>query len=273
MTRLVHLTDLHFGLHRQDLVRPLADSILSTDCDVVVVSGDLTQRARVGQFRASLAFLDGLALPYLAVPGNHDIPLFNPFLRLFDPFGRYRRHVAQNMAPIVEIGRLRLCAINTGNPFRWRGGIARREEIARICESLRARADDMTNILISHHPLEEPPGFIRGETRGARDALANLAKAGVHIILSGHLHYWSTGLGIIGHKGRRVFQMQTGTALCNRQKDRDHGFAVLDIGRDSLSVTPWIVNEATARFEPRAKARFAVRGGCWLPENTTRPPA
>lgn len=263
MTRVVHLTDLHFGLHDPDLVGPLKEAVLSVAPDVILVSGDLTQRALRGQFAEAMAFLRGLAKPFLVVPGNHDVPVFNLFQRLFNPFGPYRDGAAADLGPVLKFGPLRIFGMNTANPYRWRGGIARIEQVDTICTALRDGPQGGTNIIVCHHPLEEPSGFVRGETRDAQTALARLTEAGADILLSGHLHHWSTGLGITGQARRAVFQMQTGTALCARAGESNHGFAVLDIGTNQLSAKPWIIDMPSLRFVPQTGLVVRKAGGEW----------
>ena len=263
MTRLLHLTDLHFGLHHAALVLPLRAAILENQPDLVVVSGDLTQRALAGQFRAAMAFLRDLGVAFMVIPGNHDLPAYNPIARVFNPFGAYRRGAAQDLTPVMQIGQLRLYGVNTADPFKWRGGIARADQIARICQAMRDGPQDVTNILVSHHPFEEPPGFERGETQGAQVATQKLTAAGLHVILSGHLHHWNIGLGITDTAPRPLFQLQTGTALCSRIGERDHGFSVMDFERAALRVTPWLVDEAKGQFAPRRQTSFRYLDGLW----------
>lgn len=263
MTRLLHLTDLHFGLHRAALVLPLRAAIFENQPDVVVVSGDLTQRALAGQFRAAMAFLRDLNLNFMVIPGNHDLPAYNPIARLVNPFGAYRRGASQDLTPTMQVGRLRLFGVNTADPFKWRGGIARADQIAHVCQAMRDGPEDVINILVSHHPFEEPPGFERGETQGAQAATQDLTAAGLHVILSGHLHHWNIGLGITDTARRPLFQIQTGTALCSRTGERDHGFSVMDFEGAALRVTPWLLDEAKGRFAPQLPASFDYRGGMW----------
>ncbi|MDZ4395038.1 metallophosphoesterase [Cypionkella sp.] len=263
MTRLLHLTDLHFGLHRPELVQPLHDAVLLNRPDVVVVSGDLTQRALAGQFRAAMAFLRGLGVPFMAIPGNHDLPVFNPLARLLNPFGAYRRGAARDLTPVLSIGRLRLFGVNTADPLQWRGGVARMDEVDWVCRAMLEGPTDVTNILVCHHPFEEPAGFERGETANAQAATQKLIDAGLHAILSGHLHHWTIGLGISKQGARPLFQIQTGTALCSRFGERDHGFSVMDFDGSELSVTPWVVDEPTGRFAPQPSSAFLCRDRMW----------
>src|SRR5579875_2925577 len=99
MRRIVHLSDLHFGRTRPDLLGPLLESIHAAAPDLVAVSGDLTQRARAGQFAAARRFLAALPRPVLVVPGNHDVPLDAAWARLLWPWRRYRHWIGRDLEP------------------------------------------------------------------------------------------------------------------------------------------------------------------------------
>ncbi len=60
MARLVHLSDLHFGAHDELLVSAVEKRIDEIEPDLVVISGDFTQRARTDQFKQACAFLGRL---------------------------------------------------------------------------------------------------------------------------------------------------------------------------------------------------------------------
>ena len=90
MRTVAHLSDLHFGREDPRVVEAVLQDVDAQHPDLVVVSGDLTQRARRGQFQAARAFLDRFKAPVLVVPGNHDIPLFDLARRFFRPLKRYR---------------------------------------------------------------------------------------------------------------------------------------------------------------------------------------
>lgn len=273
MTRLIHLTDLHFGQHHEDMVAPLTGAIRALvragGIDLVVVSGDLTHRARGAQFAQAMAFIRGLGLPSICVPGNHDMPLYNLVRRFTRPFGTYRRHVAADLAPGARVGPrvggATLLSVNTGDPFSWRRGILRDRDRDRITAGLRAAPVEDMRLLVCHHPLTEPPGFQRGETRNAAAALPGLADAGLDIVLSGHLHHWSVGLGITAQDPQAIVQVQTGTALCARAGEGAHGFAVLDFhDRHALSVTQMMWSAKGRIYAPGPRHRFRRGPQGWL---------
>src|SRR4030095_10273443 len=89
---------------------------------VVAASADVTQRARRAEFRAAAAFLAGLGAPWLAVPGNHDLPLFDVLRRIVDPLGRYRKYVSSDPAPLARVGDLVVVGLCTARPDRWKDG-------------------------------------------------------------------------------------------------------------------------------------------------------
>lgn len=263
MTRLVHLTDLHFGRERRDLVTPLHEAIHAARPDLVIASGDLTHRARAAQFRKATNFLDGLGLPYIAMPGNHDIPLINLVARFLAPFGGWQRHVGPNLSPAREAGPALIFSANTADPWRWRRGHLTDHDLRPLFAGLKTRQGGSVPILACHHPLKVPPGFQKGETRGAATALPGLVRDGLQVVLTGHLHHWEIGLGITEATPQPILMIQTGTALCARAGERDHGFSVLDLADNAIDVTPWIAAEGTAAFRPATKRRFVRRDGLW----------
>jgi predicted MPP superfamily phosphohydrolase len=105
----VHLSDLHFGKMDDALLNPLVESVDALLPDVVVVSGDLTQRARTVQFLQARAFLARLPLPQGVVPGNHDVPLHNIVQRLLRPLEKFQRHIESNLSP-------RMAPVGSGPP-------------------------------------------------------------------------------------------------------------------------------------------------------------
>lgn len=263
MTRILHLTDLHFGAERAELIAPLTEAIRAARPELLAVTGDLSHRGRPAQLAAALAFLKRLGLPFTAMPGNHDIPLYNLPSRLIAPFRPWRNEIGRHSTADCDAGALCLHGANTADPFSLRRGIFRETDLTRILSRARRAPAKAMHVLTCHHPLIEPPGFERGETRGARAALQALARAGIRITLSGHTHHWAIGLGITATAPQPMLMVQTGTALCGRADERDHGFSLLEIGARRVEITPWIVDEATLRFVPRPASAYFLRRGLW----------
>ena len=113
MRTIVHLSDLHFGRIDPAILDPLAALIVSMRPDVVVVSGDLTQRARKAQFQGARAYLDRLPKPQVVVPGNHDVPLYRVWERFLSPLGKYRRHFDDDLEPDFIDDEIAVIGINT----------------------------------------------------------------------------------------------------------------------------------------------------------------
>src|SRR5512136_2930275 len=113
MRTIVHLSDLHFGRVYQPTLQPLILAVSEMKPDLVAVSGDLTQRARVEQFKAARSFLNALPVPQIIVPGNHDVPLYNPVLRFSRPLSRFKRYITNDLAPMYMDDEIAVLGVNT----------------------------------------------------------------------------------------------------------------------------------------------------------------
>ena len=106
MTSLLHISDTHFGTEQTPVMHAFEAHVKDHGADLVVLSGDITQRARRAQFASAQAFIKRLKdhgiAQVLAIPGNHDIPMFNLFARIFSPYGYYHRYIDRNLSPIFE---------------------------------------------------------------------------------------------------------------------------------------------------------------------------
>jgi 3',5'-cyclic AMP phosphodiesterase CpdA len=189
---LLHISDVHFGPpHRPDLSQAVLRMVEERRPSLVVVSGDLTQRARPEQFRAARAFVDAIErlAPALVVPGNHDVPMYRVWERVFSPFGAYRRHFSPEMEPVFRDDAMLVVGINTA--FNWtikdgRITLRRLAEVARIFDRT---PETVCKVVVVHHHLIPPPNF--GTQRvlaNAYEAIDLFSQAGVDLVLSGHLH-------------------------------------------------------------------------------------
>lgn len=195
--RIVHISDLHFGRIDPAVVAGLELSLAAARPDVVVVSGDFTQRARRREFKAARAFLDRLPAPVFAVPGNHDLPSWNLLSRLADPYRRYRRYIDRELEPVWCDGEVGIVGIKSSRrltrDLHWAVGRIGRQQLERALRRLDGMPPNLVRIVVVHHPLllpESPAQALprHAYTDGAARALAAFAEHGVELVLSGHLH-------------------------------------------------------------------------------------
>lgn len=259
MTRLLHISDLHFGAVDDQLLEPLLGLAQGLKPDAVVVSGDLTQRARPGQFRDATAYLARFGLPVIAVPGNHDAPLYNLPVRLLSPFGRYRRLVNQNLQPVLDLPGAVLAGVNTANPLAWKKGRLRAASARALAQAFAAVPAHRMRLAVMHHaPVPAADGAPADIDDPAR-VLVDLVAAGTDIVLSGHTHMPHFGAA---ETAAGVLFLQVGTAISTRLKTRWNDCSLIEISGDSVTVRPFLT-EATHRFEPAPIQHFFRSDGRW----------
>ncbi|MEJ7894089.1 MAG: metallophosphoesterase [Solirubrobacteraceae bacterium] len=173
------MTDPHFGRSEPEAIAALTTALAEIRPALVIVGGDLTQRARRHQFRAARAFLDALEVPWLAIPGNHDVPLYDLFRRVFSPLGRYHRFVSAESAPMFVGPGVRVLGLDSTR--RKVTGRLTGQRIAAIAR-LEGGEPGALRVLVTHHPL------VRRPLEGAPAALAAAERAGVDVVLAGHHH-------------------------------------------------------------------------------------
>ncbi|WP_010141591.1 metallophosphoesterase family protein, partial [Oceanicola sp. S124] len=231
--------------------------------DLVVISGDFTQRARERQFLRARDFLARIGLPVLSVPGNHDTPLDNLLVRFLAPFRRYRRHICAETEPFFTDGAMSVVGVNTVNPFSWQTGRFRRSARRRVCWLFEEHPAPL-RIVALHHPLEHGPETGKKPMRGARSALNELADCGAQVVLSGHLHRASSG-PVRAAPG--LLLVEAGTGLSTRQRGEENTFNLLDWeAGGALRVTTWSAQHRAGRlvFAPSRAALFRQDEGAWL---------
>jgi 3',5'-cyclic AMP phosphodiesterase CpdA len=239
MRTLIHLSDLHFGRIRDDLVQPLTAAIRRLSPDLIAVSGDLTQRARERQFQEARKFLDSLPFPKIIVPGNHDVPLYDFIGRFVHGLVKYRRYITEDLEPFYSDSEIAVLGINTARSLTFKGGRINERQVARIQERLCTVGNRVTKIIVSHHPFglpeQYPPSALVGR---ARMALTRLSDCGVDLFLAGHFH-----IGFAGHTEVRLnvgghcsLIVQAGTAISSRARGEPNSFNVIRIARPEISI-------------------------------------
>ena len=224
---ILHLTDPHFGAERPEVVRGLIAWARAQRPRLVVLSGDITQRARAAQFAAAGAFLRELcaaagidrARDVLLLPGNHDIPLFNLPARLLDPYGGYARLAASGLNPLIRRDDVWLIGVNTTRPWRHKHGEVSGAQIERVAARLHAAPADALRVVVTHQPLwVVERDDLKDRARNHRAALRAWAAAGADLFLAGHIH--QSFVAPLPGPQRHAWVVQTGTAVSHRIREQ-----------------------------------------------------
>jgi 3',5'-cyclic AMP phosphodiesterase CpdA len=269
MARLIHLSDLHFGAHEPRLVNAVAERIDEEKPDLVVISGDFTQRARTEQFKEACDFLDRLreaGHDVLAVPGNHDVPLYDVFRRFLSPLTRYKRYIDDTLCPVHELAGVTVVGINTARSLTFSDGRINEEQMKFIRETFGRTDANALRVLVTHHPLFSLPVGETGEVKRAvgRNELAldAAAESGVDMLLAGHHHTASThsARDLVTRAGPALV-VQAGTATSVRLRDEEQSFNRIDIDGDSVTLT--LQRWKDEKFESDTEQRYEREGDHW----------
>ena len=266
MRTLLHLSDLHFGRINPATLEPLRVAAGRVRPDLVVVSGDVTQRARARQFREARDYLASLPRPQLVVPGNHDVPLYDVFSRFLRPLDNYRRYIADDLEPFYRDEEIAVIGVNTARSLTFKGGRINEVQVASVRERLCELPDSVTSIIVTHHPFDLPEGHPSADLVGrARMAMETFVECGTDVIISGHLHVTHMGHTAIRYKipGHAALLVQAGTATSTRERGESNSFNVLVIDTPRISVTRYVWEPARREFLPSAVEVFRRAGHVW----------
>lgn len=220
MTTILHISDLHFGTEVPHAVEALVRLARAEPPDVLIVSGDITQRARRVQFEAAARFIERLAAArVLVVAGNHDIPLFDLPRRLLAPLGGYARAFGAELEPRLALPDVRIAGVHTARAWRHVVGHVTPEQATRSAAWLSQGPPGALRIVVTHHPLAVPDAHDRAQRlRGADAALPHWMQAGVQVALGGHIHrpYFLPLQGPRSDGSARLWVAQAGTAVSHR---------------------------------------------------------
>jgi len=264
--RIAHLSDLHFGRTDDAVLPALARSLRDAEPNVVVVSGDLTQRARRREFRAARDFLAPLALPLIVVPGNHDVPLYNVYMRAFHPLDRFRRFFGAEVAPFLADAEIAIVGVNTARALTFKDGRINRDQVADVCRRLLPLGERVTRIVVTHHPFygtDAQPGD--GLVGRATMAMAGFARCRIDLVLSGHLHTGRSSLGSrhYANAGYSALLVQAGTATSIRRRGEPNSFNMILVDRPQVTIEQWSWDEGCAAFAVSARESFTKAGDAW----------
>jgi 3',5'-cyclic AMP phosphodiesterase CpdA len=262
MRTLAHISDVHFGRIDPPVVEGLVAELNDRKPSLLVLSGDLTQRARGWQYREAANFLSRLPKPQIVVPGNHDIPLYDVARRFFFPLQKYRKYITTDLRPSYQDEEIAVIGLNTARPFTfslhgfWKDGHISEEQLVGVTARAKDLPKSLFKIVVTHHPFIPPPDAQRIEiVHGARRALATMEQCGIDMLLAGHLHMGYHGDVRTHHEAakRSILSVQAGTATSTRRRGKPNAYNWITIEPDTVTI------------DVRAWS-----GSCFAPVTTTR---
>jgi len=270
MRTLVHLSDLHFGRVDHALLAPLRQLIERIDPDVLVVSGDLTQRAKAEQFEEARAWLDTLPGPQIIVPGNHDISLYNVFRRFVKPLARYKRYITDDLDPFYLDDEIAVVGVNTARSFTIKDGKVSRDQLAVVRQQLAGVPPSVTRIVVAHHPFDLPETFEeRDLVNRAPRAMQAFSECGVDILMGGHMHASHAGSTATRYQLSEyaALVVQAGTATSTRGRGEVNSFNVLRVESQQVEIDRYGWDVVHGHFELVDTDKFLRSGNVWTPHN------
>lgn len=283
MITIVHASDIHFGTpHRPEAAEAFVEAAHRLAPDCLVLSGDFTQRAKIHEFEAAAAYLERLpSVPTVVTPGNHDVPVYRVFERLFAPHRNYRRYISDELDTVTRIPGATLVSLDSTAPYTAIvNGRIRPRQVDFARQAFGESPEGDVRILVAHHHFAPAPDYEGDKSMPrAREVLDALTEMGVELILGGHLHRAYIGNSLDVHPGQRKDQgvviVQSGTTTSGRGRARErekNSFNVVRIGEQALEVTHHMLFEQTGRFEPFSVHAFPRRREGWFEPDTIRWP-
>lgn len=273
MRTLVHLSDLHFGRVDYATVNGLIAQIHEIAPHLIVVSGDLTQRARSEQFKEARRFLDSLPadVPQIVVPGNHDVPLYDFFERFGAPLEKYKKYITADLRPVYVDEEIAVVGVNTARSLTIKGGRINEGQIEWVRQQLCPTGENLVKILVTHHPFDVPPGEDEKDIVGrARPAMRMLAECGADVFLAGHLHV--SHIGETAHrykiKGHSALIIQAGTATSTRERGEDNSFNLIRIEHPNLSVERLVWQAESGQFAVAETKAYCQTENGWVRDSS-----
>jgi 3',5'-cyclic AMP phosphodiesterase CpdA len=264
MRTIAHISDLHFGRLDRAVAEGLVADLAQQKPDLLVVSGDFTQRARERQYNDAAAYLKRLPTPQIVVPGNHDIPMFDVVRRFFFPLNRYKRIITSDLRPLYRDDELMVLGLNSARSFTHKSGWLSTEQLLDIKTRMCDVPPSVVKVVVTHHPFIPPPREPRADViRHGESYLDELADCGVDLLLAGHLHlaYHDDLRSHYKSAKRSTLSIQAGTATSTRRRGEPNAYNWITVspGLCTVSVRAW----AGSQFEESLVTRYACVDGTW----------
>lgn len=256
---IIHLSDLHFGRVNWSIVPELLCDLERLKPYLIIIGGDLVQRPSHRQFCQARDFLLALPSPYLVIPGNHDIPVYNLIRRLVWPFHRYQCYICPQLDPYYLCDSLAVVGINTACAFNlnFAHGRVGRGKLRRLTKLLNSMPDHLFKIAVTHHPLLAPSGTPTSmhPLSGVSQMACALAAGRVDLVLSGHCH--KAYIGDLSQSfpgiGRSILVSQAGSATSTRLRKEPNSYSLITVTDRTIQIeTRWWYSGTFKSAEPIA---------------------
>jgi 3',5'-cyclic AMP phosphodiesterase CpdA len=265
LRRVAHLSDLHFGRIDASAAHALIAALTKAQPHLVVISGDLTQRARPREFIEARDFLKAIPSPQLVVPGNHDVPLYDLIDRWLAPLRNYRRYITGNLEPFFADDEIAVLGLNSARSNTLKNGRINREQVERGAQKLDACGAGILRIVVTHHPFDFPVGNENARVIGrAAMAMAGFSRSRVDMILSGHLHRSDISDAAARYAGRSVLLVQAGTATSTRRRGEVNAFNLIRLESSSVSIESHAFDAQRGDFRVFSTHEFQRGENGWL---------
>lgn len=273
MADVLHISDLHFGPpFLRDRAEAALDLARELRPDAVVVSGDLTQRAKPRQFREAADYLERFEAPVVVVPGNHDVPLWRVWERFFAPYRHYRRIISDRLDSVTRIDGMTLVGLNSSRSFTFTNGRLEADQLAFAGRAFEEAPEGDLRAVVTHHHLAPPPDFSGDSVMPrAKRALRAFRDQGVDLILAGHMHraYIGDSLDFFPGAERRegIVIVQCGTTTSARGRGRErfnNSLNYLQATGRHLKVAHYLWRDEANGFWPHSRHQFGLSSRIWL---------
>lgn len=249
------------------MLHSLAARLKDLKADLLVVSGDLTQRARPGEFRYAREFLDGIPSPRLIVPGNHDLaPWFKPIRRWRAPLANFCEAFGADLEPVYKDDEIVVIGVNTARRNTVEAGRLNKRQVERTCNLLRAVPADRIRFVVSHHPFDLPAHYRGHNVVGrAEMAMSRFAKSSADAFLSGHLHVSHIGETTLRYRieGYSALVIQAGTAASTRVRGELNSWNLIRVARPRLAVEKYLWDSQRGEYAVAGRDEFHLTPEGW----------
>lgn len=259
-TRLLHISDVHFGAVLPALTPLLLAQIEVLAPDLVIISGDFTQTGSSREFEEAATFLEAIRQPVLTVPGNHDVPRFNLIERFFNPYRKYRKYVAPKLGQTFQDANICVAGINTARRilphWNWAHGAISRAQLKWLKRQFDSSPAPF-RICVMHHPVWKVTKAKLDNVivYGGHRALKALKDMKVDLVLSGHVHH-AAFESMQGAGGGHIIFLSASTALSRRVRGQQNGFNLIDVSRERVNLS--IYGYLDGDFHPVETMEFPV---------------